>query len=85
MTWRDDPRPGADVLRAWAEARGLSDPRRLRSFLADEIGKPLGTIDGWIAGRREPPMEIRIILDLMDRVDELERRTGVAQSSPADA
>lgn len=82
MTWRDDPRPGADVLRAWAERRGLSDIRRLRSFLHDEIGKPLGTIDGWISGRREPPTEVRIILDLMDRIHDLEHRAG---HSPIDA
>jgi len=44
--WEADPRPFADCLTDWRRAHDWS-----RQRLADELGAPLTTVHGWLAGR----------------------------------
>jgi hypothetical protein len=63
--WETDPRPFADCLRAWRDARGWG---RSRDRLTDELRTPRSTIEGWLAGRpcsNEAPL--RRLMTLIDR------------------
>lgn len=91
MPWTDDPRSDAEVLRAFAAARGVSDTRQHRAFLAATLHTPPSTVARWLDGSRTPPAMARHLLDTIDRAEAAESaaaglaRMLAAPHSAADA